>query len=74
MFKVVPKFHLMDHLCDLFASLWGSPRYFWTYSDEDLVGILTEVAESVHMNTLPMSVLFKWMWLCFDAEDAYPEE
>ena len=71
MWKMSPKLHLFIHLTSLQASIWGSPRYWWTYSDEDLIGILVDVAEGVHINTLATSVLFKWLWLCFDDSDVY---
>ena len=44
----------------------GNPRYFWTYSDEDLVRIMVGIAESVHPTTLPISVLSKWLWCVYD--------
>ena len=69
MFKVSPKLHLWVHLTSLHASLWGSPRYWWTYSDEDLVGLLIDMTNNIHINTLATSVLFKWIWLVFGDED-----
>ena len=41
----------------------GNPRYWWCYSDEDLVGLLIDIAESCHVNTLAISTLYKWIWL-----------
>eukprot|EP00959_Pyramimonas_sp_CCMP1952_P056324 1176324-Pyramimonas_sp.AAC.1 len=58
MYKFVPKFHLWEHLTEIYPSLMGNPRYFWTYSDEDLVGLAIGIAESVHPSTLGFSVFF----------------
>jgi len=61
MFKMMPKLHLFDHLCVLQANEIGNPRFYWTYADEDLVGLLVECAESCHVKTLAASALFKWL-------------
>ena len=64
--KLHPKLHLFVHLCEWQAVETLSPKSFWTYSDEDLVGLLVEVAESCHPSTLAPSALFKWMHVYFD--------
>ena len=46
----------------------GNPRFFWCYSDEDMVGQLVEVAESCHPGTMSTTALFKWLTFVF-AED-----
>ena len=61
MWKMNPKLHLFDHLCEWQAGEVGNPRSFWTYADEDLVGLLVEVAESCHPKTMAVSALFKWL-------------
>ena len=66
MWKMSPKLHLFVHLCEWQAMEWGNPRYFWCYADEDLVGILTEVAKSCHPSTLAVSALFKWLHVYFE--------
>ena len=66
MWKVNPKLHLFDHLCSWQAVEVGNPRFYWTYSDEDLVGLLIEVAESCHPVTMAASALFKWMHVYFE--------
>ena len=65
LWKLSPKMHLFVHLC-CEQLIMGNPRYFWTYSDEDLVRIMVGVAESVHPRTLPISVLSKWLWCVYD--------
>ena len=62
--KFVPKFHLWVHLCEIQAELFN-PRAFWTYSDEDLVGQLVEVAKSCHANTVGETSLYKYLLLHF---------
>ena len=66
LFKMVPKFHLWEHLTEQQALEYGNPRYWWTYGDEDLVGLMIEIADSCHPTTLAVSVLFKWLHVCFD--------
>ena len=46
--------------------LYGNPRYYWTYGDEDLVGRLVSIAEGVHISTLAVSVLSKWIHVVWD--------
>ena len=60
-FKMMPKLHLFDHLCSWQASEIGNPRSYWTYADEDLVGLLVECAQSCHVKTLAASAIFKWL-------------
>ena len=39
LWKMTPKLHLVQELCEHQVPAWGlSPSYFWTYTDEDLVG------------------------------------
>ena len=64
--KMMPKLHLLDHLCSWQAIEVGNPRFYWTYADEDLVGLLIEVAESCHPKTLAASALFKWLHVYFE--------
>ena len=66
MWKMNPKLHLFAHLCEWQASEVGTPRCFWTYADEDLVGLLVEVAESCHPQTMAVSALFKWVHVYFE--------
>ena len=52
MWKMMPKLHLFDHLCGWQAVEAGNPRFYWTYADEDLVGLLCECAQSCHVRAL----------------------
>ena len=61
MWKMMPKLHMFDHLCQWQAIEVGNPRFFWTYTDEDLVGLLVECARSCHIKTVAASALFKWL-------------
>ena len=61
MWKMHPKLHLFVHMCEWQAVEVGNPRFYWTYSDEDLVGLPVEVAQSCHSKTLAASALLKWM-------------
>lgn len=64
--KFAPKAHLIDHLATYQAKEWGNPSYYWTYADEDLVGLCVEIAQSVHTNTMAVNALVKWLILAFD--------
>ena len=63
--KMVPKFHEFEHLCELQTFL--NPRSFWTYSDEDLQRILKEVGLSCHPSTVAFMATYKW--ICFTYGD-----
>ena len=63
LWKITPKLHVFVHLCEWQSFL--NPRSFWCYADEDLVGSMVEVAESVHPNTVAESGMFKWIQLSF---------
>ena len=65
LWKLSPKMHLFEHLCELQAVAYGNPRWWWTYADEDLVGLMVDVAETCHPMTMPFSVLFKWLHSIF---------
>ena len=65
MWKLQPKLHLFLHLCEWQAIAQGNPRYYWTYPDEDLAGMMAEVASSCHPRTMATSALFKWLHLSF---------
>ena len=68
MWKLQPKLHLFLHLCEWQSVSHGNPRYYWTYADEDLAGLMAEIAKSVHPRTMCTSALFKWLWLSFGDE------
>jgi hypothetical protein len=65
MWKTMPKIHLFQHLCEYMIFYQGNPKYFWTYQDESLVGDMIELCQSVHVNTLAISALFKWVHIVF---------
>ena len=65
LWKESPKLHLWEHLTQFQCLNFGNPRYYWCYPDEDLVGSMIEIAETCHPNTLPVTVLFKWLHLFF---------
>ena len=63
--KMTPKVHLMLHLCEWQSQIMN-PRFFWVYSDEDLVGKMVEVAESCHASTTAGTALAKWLVFAFE--------
>ena len=65
LFKMSPKLHLFQHLCEFQCLIFGNPRYYWCYADEDLVGQMIEIASSCHPATMASMVLFKWLHICF---------
>ena len=56
---MTPKFHLLLHLVDWQAPLWGNPNFFRCYCDEDMIGHMVEVAGSCHAATMSELALFK---------------
>ena len=62
----MPKLHIFVHLCEWQAGEFGNPRSYWTYADEDLVGLLVECAQSCHAKTVAPSALFKWVHVHFN--------
>ena len=66
--KMTPKVHLVQHLLIYHAMLWGNPAYYWCYCDEDLVGLVVEIAQSCHATTVCATALVKWLVLCFDCD------
>ena len=67
--RFTPKVHLFLHLCEWQAVEYGNPRLWWAYADEDLIGLLIEVAETCHPLTMAATALLKWLILSF-AQDA----
>ena len=65
---IMPKLHLFQHLCAHVAPIWGNPRFYWTYADEDLVGHMVDIAASVHPRTLAVNVLVKWLLLYYEKD------
>ena len=70
LWKMMPKLHLFTHMCEDQIPVFGNPRFWWTYADEDLVGRLITVAEGCHPRTLVVSIIFKWLITMFD--EVYP--
>lgn len=67
LWKMIPKLHLMQELTMYQAQDWGNPAYYWCYPDEDLVGLMVEIAKSCHVNTLAFTALVKWLVVAFEA-------
>ncbi len=44
LWRVKPKLHLMQELCEHIAPVDGNPRSYWTYTDESFGGLMAEVA------------------------------
>ena len=54
------KGHMLDHLVNRCIGLWGSPKLFWCYGDEDFVGIVKRIAVMTrHPRTLERVLLQK---------------
>eukprot|EP00959_Pyramimonas_sp_CCMP1952_P456598 9473443-Pyramimonas_sp.AAC.1 len=52
--KMTPKFHTFVHLAE--HQSFMNPRFYWTYSDEDLQRLMKEIASSLHSSHLaPMA-------------------
>ena len=65
--KMSPKVHLLLHLLEWQAPSTGiNPRFFWVYADEDMVGLMVEVAQSCHPTTMPATAMTKWLQFAFE--------
>ena len=60
--KFSPKFHLWVHLCEDQARILN-PKHFWCYGDEDLVGKVIKISQSVHTNNVADAAIYKWLLL-----------
>lgn len=63
--KMTAKFHMFLHVVETQCYYYGNPRYFWTYSDEDLQRYMTDIASSCHPDHLAPTLLLKWSILTF---------
>ena len=63
--KMNPKLHLFLHLCEWQSVDYGSPNFYWTYADEDMVGHMIECASTCHPKTMAGTALFKWLHFSF---------
>ena len=52
---------MFEHFCEDQTPKMGDLRFFWIYADEDLVGLIMDVAQSCHWFTLAVTVLFKYL-------------
>ena len=66
LWKLSPKLHLAEHLLEVQAIMFGNTAWYWCYADEDLVGLMIDVAEGCDVRTLAFSVLFKWLHTAFN--------
>jgi hypothetical protein len=57
--KMVPKFHIFTHLCELQSFI--NPGFMWCYADEDLQRWVKEVALSCHIDNIEHMVMYKWI-------------
>ena len=64
LWKCTPKLHLFLHMCDWDIEL-GNPRFYWAYSDEDMVGQMIKAGESCHPRTLAIAGMYKWLTVVF---------
>lgn len=55
------KGHMLEHLVNIKIQLWGSPKHFWCYADEDFVGLVKRIAVMTkHPRTLEPVLLQKY--------------
>ena len=44
LWRIKPKFHLMQELFETQTPRQGNPRHFWAYKDESFVGLIATIA------------------------------
>ena len=60
-FPLRPKAHMLDHLVRQKIALWGTPRNFWCYGDEDFVGAIKRIAmQTKHPKSMERVLLAKY--------------
>ena len=65
-----PKHHMGEHLAGQKIDLFGSPRQFWCYGDEDFIGMVKRICACTrHPRTLESRLVAKYM--LFAALHAY---
>ena len=57
--RLYPKFHLLQHCLEDQVHLSGNPRESWCYCDESEIGAAVNVAESVYPSTLHKALIEK---------------
>ena len=65
--KLVPKFHMFVHLCELQTFI--NPRWSWCYADEDLQKFMKKIALACHPLNLAPMVIFKWLIRKYDDDE-----
>jgi len=56
-----PKFHMLEHLALDKIPMYGSPRLYWCYADEDFVGLIKRIAWlSRHPRSFERVLLMKY--------------
>ena len=65
LWKITPKVHLFQHLCEWQAIELGTPKIVGVYADEDLVGQMIEVSQTCHPTTVACTAMYKWLLLVF---------
>ncbi len=55
-----PKMHMADHMVHEKIQLYGSPRHFWCYGDEDVVGLVRGICvQTRHSRTMEARIIAK---------------
>ena len=62
---MIPNRHMVSHIGDDNACQ-ANPRRVTCYADEDMVGLMVDIAESCHPLTLATTALFNWLHLMYD--------
>ena len=64
-FGARPKFHIADHLVSEKIFLYGSPRQFWCYGDEDFIGLIKRICvQTRHPRTMEARIVAKYALYC----------
>ena len=47
----------------------GNPRFYWTYSDEEMVGQMIKAGESCNPRTSAVAAMYKWLTVVFSENE-----
>ena len=69
MYKVVPKFHCLLHLCLFVEQTYRNPRYDHLYQEEDFMKHVGKICSKCHPSTMDMVSLYRYRALIELAKD-----
>ena len=64
-YKLQPAFHKLDESVCLACCTHRNPAWWWTSADESWIGMVSKLANSTHIRSLPRRVVERWLVTLF---------